>query len=788
MALRCSPYHTNSALYPVITHVERLLHFERDDTASTKLEKLAQGLQSSRLPVEEAVPLLAAVLSVPLDGRYPMPTLMPQQQKRQTLDALVAWMFEEAERQPVLVAWEDLHWADPSTLELLSLVLEQTPTVPMLHVLTFRPSFVPNWPMRSHMTPITLNRLERPQVEVFITHSAGGKALPGKVVEHIVAKTDGVPLYVEELTKMLLTSDLLREAADRYELTGPLLAVAIPDTLQDALMARLDQLNTAKEAAQLGAVFGREFTYEMLRAISPQDEETLQTGLVQLVQSELLYQRGRPPQAKYIFKHALIRDMAYASLLRSTRQRVHQQIAQLFEARFLEMVDTQPELVAQHYTEGGCHQQAMAYWQRAGQQALQRSANQEAIHHVTEGLALLHTLPDTSERDRQELDLQLILAPAWFATKGYASPEVQDVCRRMGDLCQQLGDSSKLLPALCGMWLSSHGQGDLPVAMTFAEQCLDVAQRQQEPGSLLVAHWSLAVTLFYLGEFAASHRHAEQGLAYYNPEQHHSKAFLYGQDPGMTCLTFAAQALWMLGYPDQALERGREALTLAQTLSHPYSTAFALAQLAVLHQFRREAREVCERSEELISLCAQAGFTALRVMGSILQGWGLAEQGQEHDGMAQMSQSLDPNSSSVGLGRSPVLTQLAEVHWKTGQTKEGLGLLAEASELMEHTQERWWEAELHRLKGELLLKADGGLQIVEFTPVACFQKALDIARQQQAKSLELRAATSLARLWQQQGKRQDARNLLASLYKGFTEGFDTADLREAKALLDTLGE
>jgi predicted ATPase len=318
VAFRCSAYHQNSALYPIIAHVERLLHFQRDDTPETKRDKLEQGLQGYSLPLDEVVPLFAALLSVPLDDRYPKLTLTPQQQKQQTLDTLVGWMLEEAEKQPVLVAWEDLHWADASTLEMLGLVLEQTPTVPMLHVLTYRPEFEAPWPTRSHLTPITLNRLERPQVEALMTHLAAGKTLPVEVVDHIAIKADGVPLYVEELTKMLVHSELLREEADRYTLTGPFLTVAIPDTLQDSLMARLDQMNTAKEVAQLGAVLGREFAYEVIQALSSQDDETLQAGLAQLVEAELLYQRGRPPRSRYIFKHALIQDAAYGSLLNST--------------------------------------------------------------------------------------------------------------------------------------------------------------------------------------------------------------------------------------------------------------------------------------------------------------------------------------------------------------------------------------------------------------------------------------------------------------------------------------
>jgi class 3 adenylate cyclase len=390
IAFRCSPYHTTSALYPMITHLEHLLQFEQDDPPATKLAKLEAGLRPYPLPLDEGVPLLAGLLSVPLPAeRYAPLTLTPQQQKQQTLDTLVAWLAAEAERQPVLVAWEDLHWADPTTLEVLGLVIEQAPTVPMLHVLTARPAFNPPWPPRSHMTPLVLTRLERPQVEALITQRAGGKTLPAEVVQYIVAKTDGVPLYVEELTKMLLTSALLREEADQYVLTGPLHTVAIPDTLQDALMARLDQLKRAKEVAQLGAVLGREFAYELLAAIAPQDEETLQAGLAQLVRAALLYQRGRPPRTRYVFKHALIQDVAYASLLKSTRQQVHQQIAQVFEARFPALVETQPELVAQHYTAAGCAEQAVVYWQRAGQHASDRVAPVEAISHVTTGIEVL---------------------------------------------------------------------------------------------------------------------------------------------------------------------------------------------------------------------------------------------------------------------------------------------------------------------------------------------------------------------------------------------------------------
>ena len=449
MTYRCSPYHTHSAFYPIIVHLERLLQFARDDPAATRLTKLERLLTTYTLPLEEVVPLFAALLSVPLpEGAYPALALTPQQQRQHTHDALLAWLWEDAQRQPVLMVWDDLHWADPSTLENLGLLVDQIPTSPILAVLTFRPEFVPPWPPRSHMTSLTLNRLERPQIEALVRQQAGGKRLPPEVVAHIVAKTDGVPLFVEELTKMLLESALLREEAEQYALTGPLSAVTIPATLQDSLLARLDRLPTMREVAQIGAVLGREFAYEMLHALVTVDEPTLQEGLAQLVATELLYQRGRPPRATYTFKHALVQDAAYQSLLKRTRQQYHQHVAELLEARFPETVATAPEVVAHHYTEAGCAAQALPLWQQAGQRALQRSANLEGIEHLTKGLAVLATLPDTTDRLQHELDLHVTLGPAFMATRGYASSEAEHTFVRAWEICQQPGEPPAAFPGV----------------------------------------------------------------------------------------------------------------------------------------------------------------------------------------------------------------------------------------------------------------------------------------------------------------------------------------------------
>ena len=713
------------------------------------------------------------------------PASTPQQQKQQTYDALVAWTLEEAERQPVLVVWEDLHWADPSTLEYLGLLLDQSRTSAILNLLTFRPEFVPPWPSRSHMTPLTLTRLERPQVEALLTHLAGGKALPAEVVAYIVARTDGVPLFVEELTKMLLESDVLHQDAERYTLTGPLSAVAIPTTLQDSLMARLDRLPMIREVAQLGAVLGREFAYEMLRALAGVEEALLLERLAQLVDTELLYQRGRPPRAKYIFKHALVQDAAYASLLKSTRQQYHQQVAQMLEAQFPDTIETEPELVAHHYTAAGCSAQAVGYWQQAGQRAIQRSANVEAIAHLRQGIELLTTLPATPERVQAELTLQTTLGPALMTTRGFAAPEVAATYNRARELCQQAGDTSELFPVLWGMWALYQARAECETARELGEQCLSLAQRLDDPALLLQAHLALGAGGFLLGQLSQAHTHLEQGMRLYDPQQHHALAFRYGNvDPGAACLSLAGLTLWVQGYPDQALERANEALTLAQNLEHPYTLARVLYYTTLLHQLRREWQMVSERAETAITVATAQQVALVLTLGPIIRGWALAMQGQGAEGLTQLRQGLDAyRATGAEFQRPHFLSMLAEVHRSLGQPEAGLTALSEALTLVEKTGERYYEAELHRLKGELLLQ--------QATPEVshaetCFQQALDLARRQQAKSLELRAAMSLSQLWHQQGKRDEAHDLLAPIYGWFTEGFDTADLQEAKALLAAL--
>jgi class 3 adenylate cyclase/predicted ATPase len=784
VADRFSPYHTGSTLYPVIEHLKRVMGWKPEDGTQERLKKLEAALTRQSLPPEEAVPLYAELMSLPLpEGRYAPLELSAKQKREQTLDALSGWLLEEAERTPVLHVWEDLHWADPTTLELLGLYIEQSPTVSMLNVLTYRPEFVSPWTMHSHMTPITLNRLERPEVEALIGHQASGKALPSEVVEHIVRKADGVPLYVEELTKSILESDYLHEEADRYTLIGSLSEVPIPATLQDSLMARLDRLHTVRKIAQLGAVLGREFTYELVQALAEVEEPILRDGLGQLVDAELLYQRGRPPRAKYIFKHALVQEAAYESLLRRTRQQYHRRVAALMVERFPETVAAQPELVAHHFAEAGRTEEAIDYFQKAGQIALGRSANVEAAAHFERGLELLVQLPETPERHERELEMQMALGPALVAARGFAETRVGHAYARAWELCQRLEDSAHLPVVLRGRQVFHLMSGELNKAREFAKQCLDLAERQGDPALLVGSYHALGQTLFFLGDLIAARRTVEQGMALFDPRQHRLPNWPGGQ-PGEQCYLYGAFALWMLGYPDQAVRRGEEALTMANELRNPVNLINTLAFVATVHVLRREPAAARQRAKATMEMSAEQRHPSFLGIGTILHGWAQAAQDQGEDGIAEIKQGITAYRATGMRAWLPYFLGLqAETYARVKRIDDGLASVAEGLALAEKTEERCWQAELNRIKGELLLAASSNNHA---EAESCFSQALNIARCQQAKSWELRAAISLSRLWQRQSKQAEARELLASVYDWFTEGFDTADLKEAKALLREL--
>jgi class 3 adenylate cyclase/predicted ATPase len=785
LVCQCWPYQQHSPLAPLITLLQQALNVGPAAAPAVRLHALEQALAPLPQPLDEVVPLFAALLSVPLPARYPALTMSPQQQKQHTLHALLTLLLHMASQQPLLLVMEDLHWVDPSTLEWLSLLVDQGPTTGILAVCTYRPDFIPPWPGRAHLTQAMLARLPQVQTTVLTQQVAHGKALPPAVAAQIAAKTDGVPLFVEEVTKMVLESGLLQEQDDHYSLTGPLPPLAIPVTLHDSLLARLDRLGAAKGLAQLGATVGREFAYDMLLAVAPWQEETLQRGLHQLVEAELLYQRGLPPQATYVFKHALIRDAAYQSLLKRTQQHYHQRIAEVLVAQFPTIIETQPELVAQHYTAAGLKEQAIDYWQRAGQRALQRSANLEAVQHLSTALSLLATLPETAARAQQELGLQIALGPALMATRGWAAPEVEQTYSRARALGIQLGETSQLFPTLWGLWRFYQSRGVLPTARDLGEQLMRSAEHTADPTRLLEAHSALGQTLFQLGEYAAAWQHLEQGLALTDASAPRAPVRRHGNAPRVVFLSFAALTLWCLGYPAQAVQRSQEALTLAQALTDPFSLAAAQHYAAFLHHHRHETLAVQTLAEALLTLATAQGFPLYMGYGTYWRGWACAMQGVGEAELMPMRQALAAVlATGQTLARPFCLILLAEVAVHVGQIEEGLRLLTEALAAFEQSGRGDLRAEAYRLQGVLLLHQP----VTDAVHAeACFQQALTIARRQQAKSWELRTATSLARLWKQQGKRSEARALLAPLYDWFTEGFDTADLQTAKALLQALG-
>jgi predicted ATPase len=661
-------------------------------------------------------------------------------------------------------------------------MIAQGPTALLLTFLTCRPTFASPWGGLAHVTLLSLPRLVAPQVEQMV-HWLGGDALPAAQQRHIVRQTDGVPLFIEEVTKFVLAAQRLHGPPGPQASESVAPEIAIPATLRDSLMARLDQLGPAKGTAQLGATIGREFPAPLLQAVTPLDEEVLRQELHQLVEAELLYQRGVGTTAVYQFKHALIQEAAYASLLRRTRQHYHQHIAQVLEAQFPNTVATQPELLAQHYTAAGLAEQAIAYWQRAGQHASDRSAYLEAISHCTTGIALLQTLPATPEHLQATLTLYIALGAALQMAKGNAAPEVEQAYTQARVLCQQVGETPQLVPVLRGLWRFYIGQPQLRMAREIGDTLLRLAQRAHDPALTVIAHSALGWTWFYLGALPVARLHVEAAMAHDTPDQRRAPAVRIGFDPSVGCRLYAAVIVWFLGYPAQALERLHEALAFARALAHPLSLAFAQWWAAWLAQLRRDVPVVYKEAEAAIALATEQGLTLYEALGTILRGWALAMQGQG-EGLAQVRQGI-ATYRATGAGQAVPLwgILLADVSAYLGYTTEALQTLAEAITLLEQQEERMWEAEAYRLRGAILLRQPEPPQA---EAEIWLRRALDIARYQEAKALELRTATSLARLWQQQGKRAEARELLAPVYGWFTEGFETADLQEAKALLDQL--
>ena len=779
----CSPHHVNTALYPVIGLLERAARLERDAPADEQLARLEAVLARAGDRLDEVVPLLAALLGVPTGARYPALTLTPKVQKQRTLQVLVDQIAGLAAQQPVLALYEDVHWIDPSTLELLGLVIESIRQLPVLVLITFRPEFRPPWTTQTHVTTLVMSRLGRRQGADLVGRVTD-KPLPADVVEQIVVRTDGVPLFVEELTKTVLELGLLTDAGDHYELSGPLPPLAIPATLHDSLIARLDRLGPVKEVAQIGAVIGREFSHEQLTAVSPLAADKLGEALDQLVRSELAFRRGAPPKASYAFKHALIQDAAYQSLLKSKRQQLHARIAQALEERLTDAGETGPEVLARHLTEAGLAERAIPYWRRAGELAAARSADVEAIAHLSKGLELIATLPDFPEHLNEELALLLAIGGPLMANKGPAAQEVERTYSRASALCEQMGRSAELFPALRGLWSCYFVRGEYQRAYDLATQLVTLADEQEETRRAL-ARRALGATLFFLGRFADAATAVNEGIAFDDAVaawEDPAHLLLYTERAGVACRLYSAWALWYLGFPDGALQKVEAGLALAQRLAHASGLAFALIWAADVHIVRREFDVAHGRAEAAVEIARKHRMSAWFGHATVCRGVALVGLGQQAEGIAQIQTGL---AAWHETGARSLDTQwlgfLAEAHLQAGKFDDALSTLDRATETAAATGECHYQAELHRLRGVVLAETGESAEAASW-----FQRAIDTARGQEAKSLELRAATSLARLWRDQGKRAQARDLLAPVYGWFTEGLDTADLRDAKALLDEL--
>jgi predicted ATPase len=731
------------------------------------------------------VPLLAGLLSLPLPAGQATPfALSPQQQRHRTLEVLVHLVGEQAAAHPVVFLVEDVHWVDPSTSDFLHLLMAQTSTVRVLVVLTGRPTFA--WPagQQTTVTPLALTRLTAAQTAQLITQVAGGKPLPAEVLAQLVARADGVPLYAEELTRMVLESGQLRETATQYELRDRLAPLSVPATLQDSLMARLDQLGEGKEVAQWGAVLGREFRHEVLAAVTAFDDERLQASLRPLLAAELLLQRGVGAQAVYRFRHALLQEAAYTAILQRQRQQMHARIAQVLEAHFAAVVAGQPELVAYHHREAGHLEQAVLYWHQAGRLASERSAYVEAVSHLTQGLTLLATLREQSEtpaRLHQEVAIHIALGPALVAIKGFGALEVEHTYIQARALCQRLGNVPELFSILGGLWRCYIGREDMRPVRALADEILRLAEASPDRSLRVEAYRVQGLSRLFLGDVDAARGFLEQCVALYDPEQHQDHLARYGgAAAGVTALACLSTVLWLLGYPQQAVTRSAQAIALAQALGHPFSLAFALSFTMTLSFHLRQPQATHALAERLIALAGEQQFPYWLASGMLRRGWALVAQGQVAEGMAQLQRTWTTVERTL-LESDHVV--MADAYARAGQPAEGLAVLHDALAAMHEQSKTYWTPEVYRLRGDLLLQqTPPDVQQAE----ASWQQALALARSQPARSLELRAATRLARLWQRQGKPAAARALLEPIYNAFTEGFDTPDLQEALALLEAL--
>ncbi len=789
LVFRASAFHTNSPFYPIIEQLNWAIQSSADEPPARRLSRLSQLLRGAGLSDAEHLYLVAGLLSIPMPDGLVSPVLSREERKSRTLQTLSSWLRHSHDGQPVLLVFEDLHWADPSTLELLALTVDRLRGASMLVAMSSRPEFLPPWPPDAPCRTLPLGRLS-PQEIRRVALQIAGKPLPPAVLDQLVSRTDGVPLYVEEMTKDLLESRLLRDAPDRFELTGDLPHMAVPFSLQDSLASRLDRLGPARRLAEVAAVLGREFSLNAIRALADADDDALCASLQQLCDAGvLLHHGGEPDTTVYVFRHALMHDAAYQSLLLRKRQQTHARIARLYATQWADQAARQPALAAHHCTQAGLVHQAVGFWQRAGLQAVEGSANQEAIQHVSKALEILQSLPEGAERDRQELSLLLALGVPLAVTSSWAAPKVRWASERALELCEALGESSQLFQAMFGAWSSRQVQAENGAARLMTAQLLALARHAQDDGFELQAHRASAIISLHMGEFAQALQHCQAGWALYDPARHRAHIVQYWLDPGVGCLCYGAWALLHLGRADQALQQLHQAIDLAGSGGHAFSQAYALFFCAVVHHTRGEPGPTRERALAFLALAQTHGFQVLAAWATLFLGWAQLEEGQTEQGCQMIREGeLATRAGGARVSRSGALAVLAAAYLRTGEIAQGLATVAEALAFVAQSDEHFYAAELHRLRGELLLASAPGAAAPDRQTQAldCFAQCLAIADRQGAALWALRGATSQARLLMQRGNPHAGRAALAAALGLVAEGLATRDVKDARVLLFSL--
>jgi len=778
LQFQCSPFHTQSAFFPVIEHLEQAANLTARDSDATKLAKITEYLPSSINDRAETARLIANLLSIPTSNHHELSPLTPQQIKNRTVSKLLDMVLAFATQRPTLCIFEDVHWMDPSSAEFLELTINQINRARVLFIVSHRPEFRPAWVTDANVTMHSLTRLSRNEVMGMIRGLVMGLSVPQEILEQIVEKADGIPLFIEELTSSILPAPTGgRDGEERRDQTAQPVT-SVPETLHDALMERLDRVAQGRRLAQIAAVIGREFSYDLLSVALRIDENDLRRSLERLEEAEIIYRVGISPFIRFAFKHALLRDAIYNSLLRSTRRQSHANIAAILVSHFCELVENRPEILAYHYTEAGNHELAMRCWYKSGQLALAHSANVEAIAHFRKALEALSALPDTAERCKQEIEIQLALGIPLIAVRGYPAEETRDAFARARNLCLKLDSPAEYFQALYGIWGHCWMGGRNDEALNLASEFLSRARASADAVPLMVAHRVMGSTLLCIGEFQSSRQHFEESIELSKRKGKRSLYNLYVVEPQAASLLLLSWDLWFLGYPDQSLSCVLEALALGQELAHPYTIAFAHYMTSVVHLLRGEPDQALAHAEKSLEMSKEQRFSLYALLSEISRGFALGHLGQIKEAMAQIKLGLD-EARRVGVGYMlPMMNSwLAEMHARAGEHETALTMVEQILANTNDATGRAWEAELHRQKAQTLLaldpanaaKAESNLRL-----------AIEVARRQNAKSLELRAATSLAELWRTQGRFDEARDLIEPIYRWFDEGPDTADIKRAR--------